>query len=46
MILLIYRSGLLIPDYVKEQGAYRFERGAYTIVCEHFESVYNTAIGH
>jgi hypothetical protein len=27
------------------QGANRFKSGAYTIVFEHFESVFNTAIG-
>ena len=32
-------------DLVRWQGLSRFESGAYTIVREHFESDFNTALG-
>ena len=34
-----------IVDYVQGQGENRFKSGAYTTVFEHFESVFNDAIG-
>jgi len=34
-----------IVDYVQGQGKNRFKSGAYTLVFEHFESVFNTALG-
>jgi hypothetical protein len=34
-----------IVDYVQGQGENRFNSGAYTLVFEHFESVFNTALG-
>ncbi|MDX1708621.1 MAG: hypothetical protein R3274_08480, partial [Desulfobacterales bacterium] len=34
-----------IVDHAQGQGANRFESGAYTLVFEHFESVFNAAIG-
>ena len=38
------RSGVIIPDHVREQGASRFKSTAYTVVCEHFGSVCNAGI--
>jgi hypothetical protein len=34
-----------IVDQVKGQGENRFKSGAYTLVFEHFESVFNKALG-
>ncbi len=34
-----------IVDHVQGQGKSRFKSGAYTLVFEHFESVFNTALG-
>ena len=52
---MIFNLKLLskIVDHVQEQGendsaelvAGRFESGAYTLVFEHFESVFNAALG-
>jgi hypothetical protein len=33
-----------IVDYAQGQGENRFKSGAYTLVFEHFESVFNTVI--
>ncbi len=41
-----FKEVLKIADHVQGQGENRFKSGAYTIVFEHFESVFNTAIGH
>ncbi len=38
-------SCLKIVDHVQGQGENRFESRAYTLVFEHFESDFNTAIG-
>ena len=40
-----FESFSKIVDHVQGQGINRFESRAYTLVFEHFESVYNTAIG-
>jgi hypothetical protein len=34
-----------IADHVQEQGENRFKSGAYTLVFEHFDSVFNAALG-
>ena len=34
-----------IVDNAQGQGENRFKSGAYTLVFEHFESVFNTALG-
>jgi hypothetical protein len=39
------KSGLKSVDNVQGQGKNRFKSGAYTLVFEHFESVFNDAIG-
>jgi hypothetical protein len=38
------RTHLKKVDLGSGQGAYRFESGAYTQVCEHFESVCNASM--
>jgi glutathione synthase/RimK-type ligase-like ATP-grasp enzyme len=40
-----FEAVLKIVDHVQGQGVNRFESRAYTLVFEHFESVYNTGIG-
>jgi hypothetical protein len=42
---LVEKVDFKVPDYSRGQGASRFESGAYTIVCEHFEPACNAAIG-
>ena len=39
------KLALKLSDFVRGQGEIRFESGAYTIVSEHFESDFNTALG-
>jgi hypothetical protein len=39
------KAVLKIVGGVQGQGKNRFKSGAYTIVFEHFESVFNTALG-
>ena len=39
------RTHLKKVDQVSGQDANRFESGAYTVVCEHFESAYDEPIG-
>ena len=34
-----------IVDYIQGHGENRFKSGAYTTVFEHFEPIFNTAIG-
>jgi hypothetical protein len=45
-LLSIDRSDFRILNHVREQGANRFESGAYTLVCEHFGLICNAAIEH
>jgi hypothetical protein len=40
------KRGFRALDHVREQGASRFKSGAYALVCEHFESDCNAALGH
>jgi hypothetical protein len=41
-----YKKPILkIVDNAQGQGENRFKSGAYTLVFEHFESVFNTALG-
>jgi hypothetical protein len=39
------KSHLKKVDQGSGQGAWRRERGAYTVVCEHFEPTRNAAMG-
>jgi hypothetical protein len=45
-LLLLFRNGFKTSDCVRGQGASRVKSAAYKVVCEHFESVCNAAIGH
>jgi hypothetical protein len=41
---VLFEVSSKIVDYAQGQGENRFKSGAYTLVFEHFESVFNTAI--
>jgi hypothetical protein len=43
---LICKTISKIVDHAQGQGENRFKSGAYTLVFEHFESVFNAAIGY
>jgi hypothetical protein len=44
-ITKLYKVISKIVDHAQGQGENRFKSGAYTVVFEHFESVFNTALG-